>query len=184
MREIINLLEQKSKPQDIEIIKRNFTDSEVSPVMSKETIELHYGKLAHGYAKRYNAGEGDPEFNFAGAFLHNTLFTQYREVRNNNKPNGPVLNFIKKHFKSYENFKDEFLKEVMAMQGSGWVYLAYDGKIKTIKNHEVRDDILLLIDRWEHAWILDYGTDKEKYLNEQWKIINWNVISTRWGKSL
>jgi Fe-Mn family superoxide dismutase len=152
--------------------------------MSKDTIELHYGKLAHAYATRYNAGEGDPEFNFAGAFLHNTLFTQYREVRNNNKPNGPVLNFIKKHFKSYENFKDEFLKEVMAMQGSGWVYLAYDGKIKTIKNHEVRDDILLLIDRWEHAWILDYGTDKEKYLNEQWKIINWNVISTRWGKSL
>ena len=32
--------------------------------------------------------------------------------------------------------------------------------------------------------MLDYGTDKEKYLNEQWKIINWNVISGRWGKSL
>ena len=31
MRDIIQLLEQKSKPQDIEIIKRNFTDSEVSP---------------------------------------------------------------------------------------------------------------------------------------------------------
>jgi Fe-Mn family superoxide dismutase len=112
------------------------------------------------------------------------LFTQYREVRNNNKPNGPIGNFINKHFKSYENFKDEFLKEAMTIQGSGWAYLAYDGKIKTIKNHEVRDDILLLIDWWEHAWILDYGTDKEKYLNEQWKIINWNVISGRWGKSL
>ena len=69
MREIITILEQKSKPQDIEIIKRNFTDSEVSPVMSKETIELHYDKLAHAYAKRYNTGEGDPDFNFAGTFL-------------------------------------------------------------------------------------------------------------------
>ena len=60
----------------------------------------------------------------------------------------------------------------MKIQGSGWVYLATDGSIKTIKNHQVRDDILLLIDWWEHAWILDYGTDKKKYLNEQWKIIN------------
>lgn len=184
MREIINLLEQKAKPQDIEIIKLNFTPSEVSPVISKETIDLHYGKLAHAYAKRYNAGEGDPTFNYAGTFLHNMLFTQYREVRNNNKPNGPMEGFIKKHFKSYENFKDEFLKEAMTIQGSGWAYLAYDGKIKLIKNHEVRDDILLIIDWWEHAFILDYGTDKEKYLNEQWKIINWNVISSRWGKSL
>jgi superoxide dismutase len=27
-------------------------------------------------------------------------------------------------------------------------------------------------------------SDKKKYLNEQWKIINWNVINTRWGQSL
>ncbi len=50
----------------------------------------------------------------------------------------------------------------MKLEGSGWVYLAYDGKIKTIKNHEVRNDILLLVDRWEHAWILDYGSDKKR----------------------
>jgi len=43
---------------------------------------------------------------------------------------------------------------------------------------------LLLIDWWEHAWILDYGSDKKKYLKETWKIINWNVISTRWGHSI
>ena len=83
-----------------------------------------------------------------------------------------------------DSFKDEFAIEAMKIQGSGWAYLAYDGKIKTIKNHEVRDDILLLVDWWEHAFILDYGSDKKKYLSELWKIINWNVINTRWGKSL
>ena len=77
------------------------------------------------------------------------------------------------------------LEEVaMGVQGSGWVYLATDGNIKTIKNHEVKSDILFLVDWWEHAWILDYGSDKKKYLKDIWKIINWNVISTRWGKSL
>jgi Fe-Mn family superoxide dismutase len=184
MRDIITLLEDKAKPQDIEIIPLNFTASEVKPVLSQDTLDLHYDKLAKGYAERYNKGEGDKDFNYAGAFLHNTLFPQFREVRNNNKPNGPMLGFINKHYKTYDDMKSQFETEFMKLEGSGWVYLAYDGKIKTIKNHEVRNDILLLVDRWEHAWILDYGSDKQKYLKEQWKIINWNVINTRWGRSL
>lgn len=184
MRDIIQLLEEKAKPQDIEIIKLNFEPKEVSPVLSKETLDLHYGKLAHGYAERYNKKEGDKDFNYAGVFLHNLLFTQYREVRDNNKPNGPMLGFIDRHFGSWDDFKDKFEVEAMKIQGSGWVYLAYNGTIKTIKNHEVHDDILLLVDWWEHAWILDYGSEKKKYLKEQWKIINWNVINTRWGQSL
>ena len=32
--------------------------------------------------------------------------------------------------------------------------------------------------------ILDYGADKKEYLKQLWKIIDWNRISTRWGKSL
>jgi len=184
MRDIITLLEEKTKPQDIEIIPLNFTDSEVSPVLSKATIDLHYGKLAQGYAERYNNKEGDREFNYAGAFLHNTLFPQFREVRNNNKPNGPMLGFVNKHFGDYDTMRSDFETEAMKIQGSGWIYLSTDGKIKTIVNHQVRNDILLLIDWWEHAWILDYGPDKKKYLREQWKIINWNVVNTRWGKSL
>lgn len=184
MREFITLLEENSKPQDIEVIPLNFTEKQVDPVMSSDTLELHYEKLAKGYAKRYNSKEGDLDFNYAGVFLHNLWFTQFREVRANNKPNGPIKNFIDKKFKSYESFKKEFTEEAMKIQGSGWVYLATDGTIKTIKNHEVRDDILLLVDWWEHAFILDYGSDKHKYLKELWKIINWNVISTRWGRSL
>ena len=184
MRDLIQLLEDKSNPQDIEIIALNFEPKEVSPVLSKETLDLHYGKLAYGYAERYNKKEGDREFNYAGAFLHNMLFPQFREVINNNKPNGPMLGFINKHHGSYDEMKSKFEEEAMKIEGSGWIYLSYSGNIKTIKNHEVRDDILLLVDWWEHAWILDYGSDKKKYLKEQWKIINWNVINTRWGKSL
>lgn len=184
MRNFIQLLEEKSKPTDIEIIPLNFTDREVSPVLSKKTLDLHYGKLAHGYAERYNKKEGDIDFNYAGTFLHNMLFPQFREVRFVNKPNGPMKGFIDKHYGSYDNMRTQFEVEAMKLQGSNWIYLAYDGSIKTIKNHEVRNDILLIVDWWEHAFLLDYGSDKKKYLREQWKIINWNVINTRWGKSL
>jgi len=184
MRDFITLLEDKSKPQDIEIIPLNFTINEVKPVMSEDTLNLHYDKLAKGYAERYNKNEGDKEFNYAGAFLHNLWFPQFREVRNNNIPNGPMKGFIDKHYGNYDNFRNKFEIEAMKLQGSNWIYLAYDGSIKTIKNHQVRSDILVLIDWWEHAFILDYGSDKKKYLKEIWKIINWNVVNTRWGKSL
>lgn len=174
----------RSKPREIEIDSLNFTYSEVSPVLSKDTLDLHYEKLAKGYAKRYNKREGDKDFNYAGVFLHNLLFAQFREVRDNNTPNGPIKNFIEKNYKSYNLFKEKFTEEALKIQGSGWIYLSTSGQIKTIKNHEVRKDILLLVDFWEHSWILDYGSDKKEYLKQQWKIIDWNVISTRWGDSL
>jgi Fe-Mn family superoxide dismutase len=75
--------------------------------------------------------------------------------------------------------KLEFEKTAMAIQGSGWVYLARNGKIKTISNHEMRSDIILLIDFWEHAWSLDYQADKAKYLKNIWRAIDWSVINDR-----
>lgn len=184
MYEFINLLEGKTKHTDIEINPLKFTRKDVDPVMSDDTLNLHYNKLAKGYAKRYNNNEGDKDFNYAGVFLHNIWFEQFRQVRIINKPNGPIASFITKHFGSYGEFQEQFEAEALKIQGSGWIYLANDGSIKTIENHEVRDDILLLVDWWEHAWILDYGSDKKEYLKQLWKIIDWNRISTRWGKTL
>jgi len=69
----------------------------------------------------------------------------------------------------------------MRIQGSGWVYLATDGTVKTIKNHEIRNDIVLLIDWWEHAWNPDYLWRKEEYFDNIWKIIDWNHIEDRLG---
>jgi len=106
------------------------------------------------------------------------LFQQYQKP-SNNKPKDGILNFIEEHYKSFDKFKEEFAKVAMGIQGSGWVYLARDGKIKTIKNHEIKKDIVLLIDWWEHAWALDYQADKKKYLENQWKIINWDHINVR-----
>jgi Fe-Mn family superoxide dismutase len=151
--------------------------TELDPAISEDTLKFHFGKLAKGYVERYNNNEGDATFNEAGAFLHNILFQQYQTPKSSNKPVGKILEFIEKHFKSFDGFKEAFIKEAMGIQGSGWVYLAKDGKIKTIKNHEIKRDIVLLIDWWEHAWALDYQHDKKKYLENQWKIINWDYIN-------
>lgn len=167
----------EGRPDQLEILPLPYNKDELDPAISEDTMKYHYGKLAKTYAERYNAGEGDAAFNEAGVFLHNILFQQYQTPKSSNRPSGTILEFIEKNFKSFDQFKEEFEKVAMGIQGSGWVYLSTDGKIKTIKNHEVKKDILLLIDWWEHAWALDYQHDKKKYLANQWKIINWDHIN-------
>jgi Fe-Mn family superoxide dismutase len=174
-------LEESNTPKKLELYDLKYSRSALDPVISKETMDLHFGKLARAYVDRYNAGEGDPHFNEAGAYLHNILFAQFKEPSGTNAPTGAAKDFIEKWFKSYDKFKEKFETQAMKLQGSNWIYLARNGEIKTIKNHETRSDIVLLIDWWEHAWVLDYGSDKQKYLNNQWKIINWDIISAKVG---
>ena len=177
------ILNEAVTSKKLEQLPLNYKKDELEPAVSEDTIKYHFGKLAKAYVDRYNDHEGDPEFNEAGAFLHNILFAQYQAPSSSNIPTGPAAEFIDKHWKTFDRFKDMFAKEAMAIQGSGWVYLARDGKIKTIVNHEIKQDIVLLVDWWEHSFALDYQSDKKKYLENQWKIINWDTISATIGLS-
>jgi Fe-Mn family superoxide dismutase len=179
MRKEINLIEASTRPAKLETTPLPYSEKALDPVMSKATIDYHYEHLAKGYAKRYNAGEGNSDFNRAGSFLHNKFFPQLRAPKGANRPKGAVLELIEANFKTYEDFKEAVKAEAMKIQGSGWVYLSTGGEIKTIKNHAVRTDICVLIDWWEHAWALDYQSDKERYLDNIWKIINWDVCNER-----
>lgn len=182
MRDLITLLEQKSTSDNIEIVDLSYSENALAPVLSGAHMRYHYGKLAHGYAEKFNDNIGDRAFNYAGAWLHNLYFTQFRAPRTNNKPNGPIGNLIKSKFKDWDNFKEKFTEAALKLQGSGWVYLARDGSLKTIPNHQVRNDILILVDMWEHAYNLDYSSNKTKYLENIWRIMDWNVLNTRWGQ--
>ena len=174
-------LNEGKPPKTIEQTPLPYKKDDLEPSISEDTINYHYGKLYKGYVDRFNKGEGDADFNEAGAVLHDLLFTQYKKPDGGNEPTGIALNFINKHFNTFDNFKDKFQKEAMAVQGSGRVYLAEDGTIETIKNHQIKLDIVMLVDWWEHAWALDYQADKKGYLANQWKIINWNIVSSRIG---
>lgn len=179
IRQDIDLLEATTRPAKLETTPLPYGVRDLDPVMSEDTIEYHYEHLAKGYAKRYNAGEGNADFNRAGSFLHNKFFPQLQAPKGANRPKGAVLRLIDENFKTYEDFKIAFKEAAMKIEGSGWVYLSTGGDIKTIHNHAVRTDICVLVDWWEHSWSLDYKWDKEKYLDNIWKIINWNVCNER-----
>ena len=178
IRETINLLEAKDKT-DLVQAKLPYARSGLAPVMSTAEIDFHYGKLYKGYVERFNSSEGDATFNEAGAFLHSLWFTQFRTPKTNNKPTAQAESIINRKYGNLTAFKAEMKEQAMKIQGSGWIYMARNGDIKHFKNHQKRSDIALLIDWWEHAWIHDYGSNKSKYFDDIWRIIDWNVINHR-----
>ena len=100
MREIIDLLESKNRPDDLELVDVNYTNTSLQPVISSGSYRYHR-ELAQAYATRYNSGEGDPQFNYSGLILHNIWFTQFRAPRPKNDPNGPIGGMIRSKFGSY-----------------------------------------------------------------------------------
>jgi superoxide dismutase, Fe-Mn family len=178
IRKTIDLVEAKSQ-RDLKLIDLPYSRNALTPVLSQRSLDNHYGKLAQGYVDRYNRNEGDSVFNEAGAYLHNVFFSQFRAARSGNKPTGPILSLLTRKYSDFAGFKEEFTRQAMTIQGSGWIYLNRSGDIKIIKNHTKRTDIALLVDWWEHAWFDDYGTNKSKYLDNIWRIINWDIINSR-----
>lgn len=173
------IIEADKTKKSLNLEKLPYATTDLSPVLSKDNLDVHFGILAKTYVNRFNNDEGDLDFNYAGGTLHNIFFSQFQSPSSSNKPYGSSLEFINKHHDNFNKFKENVTKIAMGIQGSGWVYLSKNGSIKTIKNHELKPDIILLIDWWEHSWFIDYGPDKEKYLTNIWRIINWTVINDR-----
>ena len=177
MRDIITILEEQENGK-LEQAKLPHGRDAFAPVLTKHNIDMHYGKLYKGYVDRFNNKEGDRTFNEAGAFLHKIFFTQFRSPKNANSPTGASLALINRRFGNFLDFKKSMKEQAMQLKGSNWIYLSRSGEIKTIKNHAKRNDVALLIDWWEHAWT-DYGTDKARYFDQIWRIIDWEIVNRR-----
>jgi len=182
MRQVIDLIEASTRPAKLETTPLPYATNALAPSMSQATIDYHYENLTKAYAKNYNTDKGNKDFNRAGSYLHNKFWPQFKApagANAANRPKGAVLELIQANFEDYEDFKQAFKEAATSIMGSGWAYLSTNGTIKTIKNHAVRTDIAMLVDMWEHSWALDYQQDKGKYVDNIFKIIDWNVINER-----
>ena len=81
-----------------------------------------------------------------------------------------------KWIKLFEDFKNS--NEVWPLLG---VYSHYDytGPIKG--GDVIKEGFQSLVEKnaFLRAWFDDYGTNKSKYLNNIWRIINWDIVNAR-----
>jgi Fe-Mn family superoxide dismutase len=178
----ISVLESKD-PSKVELEPLRYSTGDLDPVLSKDNVEYHYNVLSQGYVDRFNNREGDPSFNLGGAKLHNLFWQQLKAPYGSNSPTGFVKDLIEDRYKTYANFQEELAVEAMKIQGSGWVYLAKSGDIKTTANQTFKSDIIMPIDMWEHSF-MDYVPSKnakKKYIKAMFKIMDWQIINDRFN---
>jgi len=88
---------------------------------------------------------------------------------------------------SYENWEKEF-KGMAAMRGVGWVVLVHDKKEGKLLNtwigehdegHLAGATPVVVMDVWEHAFMLDYGIKRADYINVFMSSIDWHAAEER-----
>jgi superoxide dismutase len=171
--EIQNITESKIT---LKCLPLKFSEATLSPVMSKHNVDVHYNILTKNYFKKY-AKTGD-QFQKAGAVLHNSYWQALKAYDVKNKPTTKIIEFIEKHHGSWKKFEDKWIDEALKVHGNGWIMLNKTGKIITVHNHEIKPNIILNIDIWEHA-LIDFDFNREKFLKDFWTIVDWNVVELR-----
>jgi Fe-Mn family superoxide dismutase len=99
---------------------------------------------------------------------------------------------IEKNFGSMDKFKTEFADAAKKQFGSGWAWLVAgnDGQlfVSATPNQdnplmdvvEKKGTPLLCIDVWEHAYYLHYQNRRAEYVDNFWKVVNWDAVSERY----
>lgn len=98
-----------------------------------------------------------------------------------------IYTTLEQNFGSFENWLKEF-KATGLMRGIGWVILYQDlstGKLINvwINEHDVGHlsggNPVLVMDVFEHAFMLDYGLKRAEYIEAFFNNINWKVVEER-----
>lgn len=126
--------------------------------------------------------------NNGGGHYNHSLFWIIMGKGKGGEPKGKLMEDIIKTFGSFENFKKEFNKAALDRFGSGWAWLIKDnnGKLKIIST--ANQDSLIMegiapimgLDVWEHAYYLKYQNRRADYINNWWKVVNWDEICKRY----
>ena len=177
--------------------------------LSSEQISVHLA-LYEGYVKHTNLildtikklREQDAEgnaflinelrrrlgFEFDGMRMHEYYFEQFEGGAAAPATNGALVSQIEKKYGSWDA-GIAHIKEVAGTRGIGWVVMYYDPKAETLHTAWVDDHqlgqlsglpIILAVDLWEHAFMVDYRpAEKKSYVEAFLTNVNWTVAEER-----
>jgi Fe-Mn family superoxide dismutase len=126
-------------------------------------------------------------FEFDGMRMHEYYFSQF-EGEKGGSPESGLAKAAAEKYGSGEKFLAH-IREVAGTRGIGWVVVYADTVTKTIHttfvaDHEVGQlaglPILLALDLWEHAYMVDYvPAEKKNYIDAFFANLNWSVVEKR-----
>lgn len=189
-------------------VEKDFSHLKGLTGISDKTLEIHLGLYA-GYVKNTNilnekvielteAGKsGTPEyaeikrrygFEYNGKVLHEYYFGNMKTGGSELKESSDLGKKLGEVYSSLEVWKNDFSK-VGAMRGVGWAVLFQDPETKTLSNHWItlheEGNVagfkpILVMDVWEHAWLLDYKpADRPKYIEAFFANVDWAAVEGR-----
>lgn len=193
-------------PLEHKFVAKQFPLEKQLKGISVKTNQEHY-KLYQGYVNKWNEiieklknvdrskasatyseyGELKRQETFAanGRILHELFFPTI--LGGDGKPRGEVVEKIKEDFGSFEAWKEDFI--ATAMSARGWAILALELSSNKLFNFlvdlqnvgHVQDTIAILaLDVFEHAYFIDYGTNRRAYIDSFFENINWDFVERRY----
>ena len=180
--------------------------------ISDESVKQHIG-LYEGYVKNFNAMSKQiaelamedweknmhpvaelirrRSFEFDGMRLHEHYFEQFEGGAKELSAGSALGKALKKTYEPKDVV--EVMTKIGNMRGPGWAILYYDKKADELlagfsgeqhQGHFATLPIILALDVWEHAYLLDYGAaGKGKYIDAFFKNLNWSVIEERFSSA-
>ncbi len=176
--------------------------------LSERQLKEHHDVLYAGYCKKTDEirakqkdvskenvnptyspwRELNTELSFAlnGVKLHEAYFAN---LGGDGAPTGDIMNFLEQDWGSFDNWKQDLL--TCGMSARGWVVCAYDLDDNRLYNYScdahnigcIWNAVpLVVLDVYEHAYFIDYGTDRKSYLQAFIKNIDFDFVNSRIGE--
>lgn len=156
-------------------------------VATDVSLEKLLGSISRYSSKMRNNG---------GGHYNHELFWQCMKPGNTTNPSEKLLNAIQNELGSFEALKTKFSDAAKTRFGSGWawLYINNDKKLQIgstpnqdnplMDISEIKGVPLLGLDVWEHAYYLKYQNRRPEYIENWWKLVNWEFVGSRYQSAL
>jgi Superoxide dismutase len=121
-----------------------------------------------------------------GVYLHEAYFNC---LGGNGAPSGKLADAIAAKWGTVEKFISVFSASGMSVRG--WVVLAYDANVNELKIYGADSHDqggvwgcvpVIVLDVYEHAYFIDFGSDRKKYIGDFWKNLDWAAANAIYEK--
>jgi Fe-Mn family superoxide dismutase len=182
----------------------------LEPHISAEIMRLHHDKHHRAYVDGANqaveklvqarqqedftqiaALERALAFHVSGHVLHSIFWSNLAPERGD-RPTGALAQAIDRDFGRFDLLKRQMVQAASTIMGSGWSALVWEPLSRRLHTIQIQDHQsqvtqggipLLVIDAWEHAYYLQYRTDKVRYLEALSGLWNWEDVAKRFDRA-